>query len=82
VYIYIVDYGFSPRGGWDCVERGVGGLGSGGVCAGEGGGGEVELWCGFFGGTGVGRGGGGGLLMGSEEFMWLERGPREDGEGF
>ena len=37
-----------------------------------------------FGGTGVGRGGGGGggLLMGSEEFMWLGKGPREDGEGF
>lgn len=43
------------------------------VCAG-GGGGEVELWCGFFGGTGVGKGGCGGLLMGSEEFMWLGKG--------
>lgn len=61
VYIYIVDYGFSPRGEWGCVEMrvggGGGGLGRGGVCAGERGGGEVELWCGFFGGTGVGRGG-------------------------
>ena len=71
---------FRTGGEWDCVEMG---LGSGGVClCAFVLGGEVELWCGFFGGTGVGRGGICGLLMGSEEFMWLERGPREDGEGF
>ena len=44
--------------------------------------GRLSCGAGFFGGTGVGRGGICGLLMGSEEFMWLERGPREDGEGF
>ncbi len=49
MYIYCGLWIFAPGGMGLCGDEGGGGgggLGIGGVCAGERGGGEVELWCG------------------------------------
>ena len=63
MYVYIVDYGFPAPRGMGVVEMrvggGGGGWGRGGVCAGERGGGEVELWCGFLVVRALEEGGGG-----------------------